>query len=280
MTCEADIEEAVGNVSAALRNGVSRHPRARQLGAYYREELAPAEMEILRDHLALCPECSELVLDLAGFDELATSAEAGEWEDRKSAVWQSLRATLTEPAESDRPLEPVTLDLTASRHRWMLLAALLALAVGAAVWQTLNLGQNREQLASTAERLARAEQALGELELEPQLLVPSLDLFPPGYRRIGAAEAILEIPQRARIFVLQLHIADAGTHADHQLRILRVGGEEVWVGNGLAVTPGGTFRVALPRALMPSGHYRLELYGVGKSSSRQLGHYDLAIEVR
>ncbi len=281
----AGIEEAVGELGVALRDGVSRHPSARQLAAYHREELPPEETEALRDHLALCPECSELLLDLAGFGELAASTEAQHWEERKPAVWGSLRSALAaEPARLPRRVAP---RRVVSRRRWLSLAAAaaLVLAVGTAVWQTLDLGRTRQRLAATAEQLERAEERIGELErgaaeLAPQLVVPSLDLFPPGYRRGGGTEPILEIPRHARIFVLQLHIADAGSHTDYRLRILASGGEEVWSGSGLRRTAGGTFRVALPRTLLPSGRYRLELYGAQEPSSQQLAHYDLMIEER
>ncbi|HMB52004.1 MAG TPA: zf-HC2 domain-containing protein [Thermoanaerobaculia bacterium] len=44
------------------------HPAAEELVAYHRRELAAAAAEELREHLADCTECADLVLDLAAHD--------------------------------------------------------------------------------------------------------------------------------------------------------------------------------------------------------------------
>lgn len=42
------------------------HPSAERLVAYRAGELTAAEQEAMRDHLALCRECTDILLDLAG----------------------------------------------------------------------------------------------------------------------------------------------------------------------------------------------------------------------
>lgn len=44
---------------------MEHHPAAEELVAYHRRELAPRAAERLRDHLADCAACADLVLDLA-----------------------------------------------------------------------------------------------------------------------------------------------------------------------------------------------------------------------
>lgn len=46
------------------------HAEPQELVAYHAGEMAEEDAERLRDHLALCSECSELLLDLLHFDEL------------------------------------------------------------------------------------------------------------------------------------------------------------------------------------------------------------------
>ncbi len=274
------IEETISTLGETLRQGVSRHPSGGRLAAYHRDELSGSEMEALRDHLSLCPECSELLLDLSGFEQLGTSAEAQRWKQRQPAVWQALQSTL---AAEDRP-ESRAPGRRRQRTVWLPLAtaAILLLMMGATLWQSLDLGRTRDQLAATVDELARAEQQIVELgeaatQLEPLLDVPSFDLFPPGYRRHGEAEPSLAIPPQADLFVLQLHVAEARRQAEHRLRILTSEGVEVWAANGLHRTPEGTFRVALPRPFLPSGRYRLEVYDVGKPAGLPLAQYDLEI---
>lgn len=48
----------------------SRHAEPEELVAYRAHRLGEDEVEQLRDHLALCPECTELLLDLASFEEI------------------------------------------------------------------------------------------------------------------------------------------------------------------------------------------------------------------
>ena len=280
MPRDTHIEDAVGAAAAHLRATAGPHPSAGQLSAYQRDELAPAEMEELQDHLALCRECSELVLDLARLGELAAEPEAREWDERRSATWRSLQASL----ELETP-EGAPVPDTPARVRWsrFAVAALVASAIGAAVWQSYELGQARERLAANAADLARAEQRISELEegaawLEPQTVVPSLDLFPPGFRRRSGERPSLVIPPAARMFVLQFHVPDVVRDVEHRLRIQAPGGEEVWVGSGLYSTAAGTFRVALPSPLLPSGRYRLQLERVAETSSPSLTHFELTIE--
>lgn len=287
MAPRESIEEVIGTVSEVLREGVSRHPSGRQLAAYHREELSPSEMEALRDHLALCPECSELLLDLGGFEQLGTGAEAQLWTERQPAVWQALQSSLEREA-AEPELTPEWVPVRAVLQGGGLplaMAALLVLVVGIAVWQTFHLIQTRDQLATTAEQLSRAELRIVELgksatQMGPQLEVPSLDLFPPGYHRAREGETTLTISPQASLYVLQLHVAEVRSEAEHQLRILTSEGVEVWAGSGLRKSPGGMFRVALPRPFLPSGRYRLELYDVGESSTQPLVHYDVAIAYR
>ncbi len=287
MAPRESIEEVIGTVSEALREGVSRHPSGRHLAAYHREELSPSEMEALRDHLSLCPECSELLLDLSGFEQLGTGAEAQLWTGRQPAVWRALQSRLEAEAVEPRPTPEWVPGRAVLQPRGLPLAmaALLVLFMGIAIWQTFHLRQTREQLATTAEQLSRAELRIIEVgqvvtQMEPQLEVPSLDLFPPGYHRSGEGETTLTISPRASLYVLQLHVAEVSSQAEHQLRILTSEGVEVWTGSGLRQSPGGTFRIALPRPFLPSGRYRLELYDVGESSIQPLVHYDLAIAFR
>jgi hypothetical protein len=285
------VEEEVGLVATALRVAVDRHPSARQLSAYHRgDELSPADTETLRDHLAQCPECADLVLDLDGFGALATQVDDEEWEGRKAAVWRSLRSSISDDGKA-APRTSSFGSRRSLRHRvpihWAPLAAaaLLALTIGLGGWlalerQAAELTRAREQLAQAGERIIELEGAAVEAPQTPQLVVPSHDLFPPSFRRSAEVLKTLVIPREAQFFLLQLHTLDTASHPDHALQILRPDGSEVWSGSGLRRTPEGSFRIALPRRLLLAGRYRLELSALGGASPQILGLYELTIEHR
>jgi len=73
------------------RRGLAAHPSLAALIAYHRRRSLPGEEEDLRDHLTLCPECRELVLDLVHFGETAAAAPTDE---QVEAAWQVLRIQL------------------------------------------------------------------------------------------------------------------------------------------------------------------------------------------
>lgn len=53
---------------AITDEAAEHHPAVEELVAYHRRELDPAAAERLREHLADCTECADLVLDLARHD--------------------------------------------------------------------------------------------------------------------------------------------------------------------------------------------------------------------
>lgn len=277
MTRDSEIELAVSEVAEALRQGLEEHPEASQLSAYHRQALTPADRVAVQDHLALCPECSGLMLDLADFDQLAASSEAQAWQARQPAVWRSLQDEIA-TVEPDR----VAIDL--SPRRWWLLAALLVVVLGGLVWQTLQLGRARQDLVASRQQLVWAEQTILQLEQtaseqEPQVFVPRIDLFPAGYQRSGAVDSLLLVPRISTMVVLQLHLLDLDETQRHRLRVSTAQGQQVWLSGVLPLTDAGTYRVGLPKGQLPSGRYRLELVG-SETAGRTLAHYEMVVEAQ
>ena len=57
-------EEAMKALAAQERQGLKEHPSPDELLAYHIGELQSEEIERVQDHLAVCGECSQLVLSL------------------------------------------------------------------------------------------------------------------------------------------------------------------------------------------------------------------------
>jgi hypothetical protein len=89
-------------VAERHRQGPARHAAAETLTAYHAGTLGDAEAESLRDHLAVCPHCARLLLDLAAFvDTPLGAADAGA--DPRAAGHAG--ADASSPASADAPAD-------------------------------------------------------------------------------------------------------------------------------------------------------------------------------
>jgi hypothetical protein len=94
------LEPALRIETARAERALSPHPSPEKLAAYHERRLAGAEEERLKDHLALCTDCAQLLLDLFAFAEPETPAEAqGPTDVDRDSAWQSLRVRLGEGGE-------------------------------------------------------------------------------------------------------------------------------------------------------------------------------------
>lgn len=71
-TDKSDLREAVRRLAGSRRP--QGHPAPEKLAEYHARELPAEEIPELQDHLAECPECSQLLLDLESFEELEPPA--------------------------------------------------------------------------------------------------------------------------------------------------------------------------------------------------------------
>jgi hypothetical protein len=72
-TDKPDLREAVRRLAEGRRP--REHPVPEKLAEYHARELPAEEIPGLQDHLAECPECSQMLLDLESFDELEPPVE-------------------------------------------------------------------------------------------------------------------------------------------------------------------------------------------------------------
>lgn len=234
---------------------------------------SPEERLALADHVASCRRCAALYRDLLDLHREAQRAAPPE--------------RVEGAAGAPRPR---------AGRAWVLAAAALA-ALFLAGWSFWLLGQNRRLAAELAaasappaagreaagrlgeveaalgrlagltrdaaaqtERIARLEGEVAELRA-PRFNVPVLDLDPAaGAARgePGAARAV-ELPAGTALVTLILNPSAPPAAGSYGLEILDAGGRRVWAGNGLRPTPWDNFSLAVPRALLPDGRYRLRL---------------------
>jgi hypothetical protein len=117
---------------ARRRQGPDAHPSPETLTAYHAGQLTPAAEEEAQEHLAVCPHCVRLLLDLPAF--LAVPAAHREGPDvGAEASWQAIRACLPGPPEkTGHRREPTRARGSSPRQAWPRLA-IAAMFAGAAV---------------------------------------------------------------------------------------------------------------------------------------------------
>jgi len=264
------MKEALASVlpDVGLEPG-NAHPSSDELAAYHDGELPPAEAARVQDHLLLCENCTELLLDLEalrgdpgfGGQRPAPAAEI-------EAVLRGLRAQAARSAPAPlpptaAPPRPRERPRQGREARWLraLAASLLVAVGGLSLW------------------VANLRGTVGDFS-RPQLNAPILDLSPGGARSEDAHPTVLRLPRRLQIFTLVLNPASPQSFPGYNVEIEREGGGVVWSGGGLEKNAFGSFSLALPRVLVPDGAYTIRLFGhpEGRMRGEPLGEYHFKIE--
>lgn len=247
------------------------HPTLEILGAYRRGELGPEERKSLQDHLAVCAECTEALLELGRFQEMmeadkpmpatfATFEASAETE----ASWQAVRARLgqrQQPAAPPPPAPvPIRRRISSSRPFQALAAAVLLGLIGLPLWLLLRPG--------------------------PAPVV----LIQPGAFEItrgpGDARSPISVSLSEAVAVLSLPVPSRGAYTAYRIEILTLKGEP-WLTvtpSPVAVAPGppGTepprlVALALPQRALESGEYRLRLVGLQGAREEVLAEHRLRV---
>ncbi len=238
------LEAALG---AALRSAGGlgeEHPEASLLVAYHHGNLSAVEAEAVLDHVAICRNCGDLLLELDGFQESSQSPAVGGPEQvsdlETERAWREVRDRLGETGGVDRSAGPSPPPRVArGRSVGFALAALFSLAV-------IGLGL----------RVGSLETELANLR-EPQLNLAILNLRAEGSTR-GDTEVPAAGGNQGR-FVVILNPPSFPVERSHRVEILRAEGDLVWASDGLRPTAAGNFHLELSHRLLSPGEYRIRL---------------------
>jgi len=246
----------VRQMAAEARDNLTEHPSPDTLLAYDAEELSEEERARVREHLAVCPECSRTVLDLASFPEIEPVPGVESLSVQAEEVqWQRVLDRL-EDEEARR----------SGGGQWgreYLLAAVLgAISLGLGLW-------------------------VAWLHIQPgSSETPSVNVFEIGLVPVGASvtrsEEGVQVPTGMGSVLLRLNLADLRPFENVRVAVRRAGveepGELVWEREGLVRGPQGNFSVHLPREVLPAGSYRIELTGERDGESEPLAIYELRLQ--
>ncbi len=256
------MERLPENVASAVRSFAEErrrpeHPAADELVAYHEKRLSDEDHGAIREHLALCGECTRLLLDLASFGDLRPPAESDSLDDHDLATLKTaLDSRLAEEelaAEGETSAKPgeVVPFTRPVRYAvpplyWAALAALLLVTVGLGL---------RE--------VGRPVPGGGTPEL--------FHLYPEASR--SASGQTFRIPPWADSYVLVLGSVSSASHTAVRMEVRDAEGRLVVDVESLPRSGDGTFKRSLPRGRLPEGTWEIRLFGLGSEPPEPLESY-------
>jgi hypothetical protein len=225
--------------------GADGHPTPELLSAYQEDRLPPEADGEIQEHFVDCPECPELMLDLDRFTspQAVEVVQAGVPEPWVEAAWRRLSSRLASevrPPWRRRPRGPLL--------GWAMTTLLIPCSLG--LW-------------------LRVDALTGEVRdlTAPQLNPPSWEIEPePRLRGGDPLLPEIEVPAGARRFLLVLSSPEAPSQRTYRLEIQSWQRERLWEARGLAMSPEGTFTVAVSSRFLPAGNYRFLVTGIGENN--------------
>lgn len=143
------LDAALRHLAEQQRRSLTSHPAPQELAAYHAGELPPEAESRLLDHLAICRDCSDLLLDLAGFADLKPPQGVPELTDEQvEQDWQALRSRIRKEESPPRsavvfPIRPAGPSSKPERTYWLPVAASLLAVLGFSfgLYQSVQVGK-------------------------------------------------------------------------------------------------------------------------------------------
>ncbi|HWM94513.1 MAG TPA: zf-HC2 domain-containing protein [Thermoanaerobaculia bacterium] len=256
---------ALRQLAERERRSLKDHPTPQELASYHAGELPPEAEARLREHLAVCHECSDMLLDLARFSELTPPPGVPELTDQEvEEDWQALRKRMGEGKREGKrtsdnvvPLRPVGQP---KRERdyplWMPIAASLLIGVLGASYGIYERMQPRED--------PQGSDSVGPYVPE----VFDLDATVRGGETVGAGKMS---SQRGGLFFL----TPAEEHPRYRVEV-RQNDKVLW---GTEVSgPIDSIPVNITPNFLEPGSYKIQLSGVEQGRAIDSVEYDLEVE--
>lgn len=232
------------------------HPAPERLFEYQEGFLTEEEDAEVQDHLALCPECARMVLELSGAVEPEAPEPGEPLSDRRiREVWPATDPRLPLPP---RPQAP-------PRRRWLervalpLAATLLVATLATSFW-AWSLRQRNRQLR------------------EPNGNVAILDLVPLSEEGIhrNREEQAAGVSREAEAVLLVLNLSDLRPFPVYRAEIQdALDGKVLWAAKELQRSSSGNFTLQFSRPFPGSGRYRIRLVGLNGSRRERLAEYEV-----
>ena len=265
------------SLTAALRHLVeqerrtpSEHATPGELTAYHEGTLPPPIEARVREHLAHCKLCSDLLLDLAGFADLPPPPSVPELTDAEvEEDWQALRARMGEgetekprdlkPPGEVVPIRPAKAVEVVERRRdfspWKVAAAILVAAV--ALFVSVRILKPSPERVAIVE-LSDGDRLRGSTEEEPPRITSSqrpkfkfhiFDSYPSYRGEIVAGRTV--------VWQTTFSADHVSTQPDSDLKEISVLG---------------------PEKTLEPGRYESRLFGIGADGPKRLGSLEFEVD--
>jgi hypothetical protein len=263
---------------AARRLAAEGHPTPEDLAAYQAGELGTDQRERIKDHLAICEDCSRLLLDLAEFERFEPARESiAPVDARAEASWQRLRERLKEEAEERGEVEreeehadeavPILKPFPSRRRMpiWRRPALPWALAAGLALC-----------VAGLGMRMGSLERQVEDLAGPKVVRTVSLSSEDDVTRGEGDAESPVRAGARVGYDLLLPSDPSIPSYPLYSVEIVSAAGGAAPVPVGRERAVDGLLRVVLPSA-PEAGDYFFQVSGVRGEKETPVGRYPFKI---
>jgi hypothetical protein len=243
---------------ARRKEGAGAHPAPEALTAYHAGELSASAAEELQEHLAVCPLCARLLLDLPGF--LEPPAPPAARDEEADADWGELRKHLPVPSTSAalRPRVAAVSRLSPPRLARLLAAALLAVAIGTPLGWILARRAAAPELPPESMALEAGEVQRGNPE--------------------PAAPAIVHTAAAASVLVL--HLAREQSNLRFRVELWGAGAPaapSVTPPHALQAIDSHTLLLILARRQLAAGRYSIRVVDPEQRSREPLGEFAILV---
>jgi hypothetical protein len=256
------LEPALRARTAHAEHQLGEHPSPETLAAYHEGRLVGEEGDRLRDHLALCADCAQLLLDFAAFPEIEVPAGTRKpTEGEVDEAWQAMQGRLGETGTATPNVVRMPQASPVSRPRpaywaWALAASWIAV-VGLGVW-VFELRKENARLA------------------QPAVDAVIADLTAGGDSTRGEPQGPKALPSGSRLLLI-LDAPGMPPHAGYEADLVSAEGAVLWTGKNLPRGADGSFTLDLPPGFLHPGKYQIRLYGVDDGKRQTLADFPLRI---
>jgi anti-sigma factor RsiW len=266
---QEDLDKSLKAIMAARREELSEPPTPDELLAYRDGRLDPAERQRLETRIAVFPDASRALADLATFPAVEPAPGTPELsEEEIGARWQAFRERLPERAPAPSlpwPLSPRGREgeKTEEKER----GGGFSLKLAAAVLAALAIGGAAGYFSGRASREVPGS----------AINVNIAELSPVEEGGSRSAPATLEVPEGSEELVLVLATPVQKDFSEYEAEILDAKGARLWSRPGLRPTAMGTFQVSFRRGALRPGKLSVRLFGREGKGRTLLGTYEVTL---
>jgi hypothetical protein len=262
MNKEKDLlRQVFQNYAAGARRHFDRHPDEEELEQFAKGSLPAEQLEAVQDHLSVCSQCLDPMLDRLTFPVIDPPKEAQLLSDQQiEERWQSLQRKMTPwPAPEPKRIAPSPIP-PRRRRPWLALAAAAAVVALVGAWWLFS---------SAWPRAARPSVNTQLVSLLPD--EPGVDVLTRG---VGDEAQKVALSPVSDSVLLVLNVPSLADFSTYRVDLIEAGKERPrWSDSSIRPTNGLSFTASFPRATLPPGRYLLRLWGKEGSHLKLIAVY-------